>query len=129
MSPRAIPPRAPLPPVIRRFRWWFLVPPGVAVVAHIAVFLPGLLEGSGRFPIWWQWGLPVLTFVPLIITTAWMFVTLRRITRAVRASGFHACTHCVHDLRGLGQTGLCPECGKAFDIEADRKSWARAKIV
>ena len=40
----------------------------------------------------------------------------------VRSEG-RMCTHCAHDLRGLEDRGVCPECGKEFDVEADRRRW------
>lgn len=46
--------------------------------------------------------------------------------RAFERAGGRLCTHCRYDLRGLGDTGLCPECGKPFDIARDAEAWARA---
>jgi len=52
-----------------------------------------------------------------------------RIKRAVTAASGRACTNCLQDLNGLGDTGRCPECGRAFDIAADQRLWKRAKIL
>lgn len=28
-----------------------------------------------------------------------------------------ACVHCQYDLGGLGRRGVCPECGRSFDLD------------
>jgi hypothetical protein len=29
----------------------------------------------------------------------------------------------------MGDTGVCPECGRRFDIAADHRSWERARLL
>jgi hypothetical protein len=49
------------------------------------------------------------------------------IMRGVRSTGelgdLRCCLHCRHDLRGLDERGICPECGTAYDIEYARARW------
>lgn len=55
--------------------------------------------------------------------TAWAHARVRRTWRTAEG---RLCTRCGQDLRGLGDAGLCPECGKPFDIARDAAAWARA---
>lgn len=68
---------------------------------------------------------------------AWMvagFITLcviaivRHRTLRSRWNAAHGrlCVHCAYNLRSLGEHGICPECGKPFDIARDAEAWARA---
>lgn len=42
-----------------------------------------------------------------------------------RARSFHGrmCGNCLHDLRGLGDAGKCPECGHPFSLDQLRCYW------
>jgi len=75
-----------------------------------------------------------------VLFAAWMiagFATLmgtaiirhQALRRSFRAAGGRLCTHCGYDLRTLGEAGLCPECGQAFDARRDAEAWKRAGFV
>lgn len=122
-------PLAPMPSAVKRLNRWYWMPVLfiVAVVASSLVpDLRSLVEVGLRLPDWVRY---LVLAAPFALPPLIVFFDLLRINRAVWSSNFRCCTHCVQDLNGLADKGLCPECGKAFDIEADRKSWARAKIV
>ncbi len=74
----------------------------------------------------------VSRFVPLAMGLAPIVVLLpfwhwrvRRLRRALFASRFRLCTRCGYDVSTLGETGICPECGGAYDAEADVALWER----
>ena len=77
-------------------------------------------------------GIPTLAFsLALILVPGMLVIAIHgravfRIRRAVEASYGHSCLACVYDLRGLGDTGTCPECGHLFCIDQDRKTWTAA---
>jgi len=78
------------------------------------------------------WGRLLFALAILVPTLATLGVMLwgdRRIKRAVRATGGRSCTVCLYDLRNLGDTGTCPECGRPFDTAADRAMWGRVNIL
>jgi len=65
----------------------------------------------------------------ILLVTLWIVLRgYRRIKPAVVAASGRACVGCVHDLNGLGNSGTCPECGRAFDLAADQRSWSRARM-
>jgi hypothetical protein len=78
---------------------------------------------------WWRAGILIVAFVPNVIAIVFVWRGRQRIKRAVHASSGRACTHCVHDLSGLGETGTCPECGYAFDAAVDQRRWAQANML
>lgn len=114
-----------LPPVVRRLvpkPWvvlvlWFLVPIGLLIVMGTNAVMPEHL-----------W-IPVLMWSVVLLTPrvlGWWY--LRRYQRLFRAAGGRLCVSCGQDLRGLGESGICPECGQAFDVQLDRRRWKAAGI-
>ena len=116
---------APLPPAIRRTLWWFAVPT-VCTVAGLAALLSSNLGDADSLPSIMQmmlYSLPILASVVLAIGT--IARNQRRVVRAVQTTGGRSCVKCMHDLRGLGDTGTCPTCKRPFNTVADQCSWAR----
>lgn len=76
-------------------------------------------------------GVVVLTlfFVPVFVISPIMQLPRRHIRRAWRDSGGRLCTHCAYDLSALEPEGLCPECGRAFDVESDAMLWKNAGLT
>jgi hypothetical protein len=97
---------------------------GAAVLSS----MPSIRSAMPTSNYWWSVGIPLVIFVPNFVAVVLVWSGRRRIRRAVRASGGRACTYCVHDLSGLGDTGTCPECGHAFDAAADARRWARVHM-
>lgn len=121
--------RAPMPSAVRRLGWWFALPLVVAGAVPIANRIPAVHSAMGA-PTPWIWvGLPALLLAPNAVTIIAVWRGLRRVRSAVGAASGHACTSCLYDLTGLGDTGLCPECGRPFDIVIDRRSWAGVKML
>lgn len=48
----------------------------------------------------------------------------RRVGRRIREDGYQVCP-CGYSLKGLSQTGNCPECGREFDLEVLPVLWHR----
>jgi hypothetical protein len=47
----------------------------------------------------------------------------RRRYREAKSSDFRRCTKCMHDLAGLAEEGVCPECGAPFTLVALEQAW------
>lgn len=122
-------PPAPLPPAVRRYE---LLTATVVVCSTLAaVAAPFVLRIVAPWisPLWALPGIP-LAIVTTTFGTIWL--TRRRtarMKRAVRDAAGRACVVCVYDLSGLGETGVCAECGRRFDIAVDRRSWERARML
>lgn len=121
--------RAPLPPALRRYEVW--VAAVFVCTALGAVAAPFVLR---RVAPWISplWALPGIPLVIVTMTFGAIWYSRRRtakIRSAVRAASGRACLGCVYDLSGMGETGACPECGRPFNIPADRRSWERAQML
>ncbi len=53
----------------------------------------------------------------------------RKHYRDARSSNFRRCTRCMHDLAGLADEGVCPECGTPFTLVALEQAWKTAAKV
>jgi hypothetical protein len=69
----------------------------------------------------WDWCLPVVVFWAPALFIRWRF------EKEMVASGFGLCCHCGFDLRGSPAVGVCPECGKAYDLPSMRREWILAQ--
>jgi hypothetical protein len=119
-------PQAPVPPVVRRYEVWIAAMfVCITVVAVAAPFVLWRLVPRVS-PLWALPGIP-LVIVTTTFGTIWYTRRHKaRIKRAVLAASGRACVACVYDLGGMSDTGDCPECGRRFDIAADRRSWKQA---
>ncbi len=84
-----------------------------------------------RGPLGWPRGgfyrvLPLtLIAVPWVVFLPLWIWRVRRFRRALLASRLRLCTFCGYDVSTLGVTGVCPECGNAFDAARDVAVWER----
>jgi hypothetical protein len=63
--------------------------------------------------------------VPLIIGSCIVLMVLdARTRRRLQASGCVMCPHCEHDLNGLADEGVCPECGEPFSASGLAEAWS-----
>ncbi|HRQ71555.1 MAG TPA: hypothetical protein PLU35_00840 [Phycisphaerales bacterium] len=53
----------------------------------------------------------------LMLRAAWL------LRRDLLASGGRLCTRCCHDLTGLPDSGVCPECGTSYDPDTLKHYW------
>ena len=115
-----------MPPVVKRLGWWF-GGPLLVIPASMLVFLwPGSTRMLVAGGMWTALLMPAAIFAPTFIAMAIVLRGLNRIKRALQAAEGRACVACIYDLRGLGDTGTCPECGHLFCIKQDRKAWTMA---
>ena len=80
---------------------------------------------------WYKWindhGLGgVVGFVPLFVVIGITGYVQVRLRRKFAASEGRMCTKCAHSLVGIGDVGVCPECGEGFHTEVDRVTWKNA---
>jgi hypothetical protein len=59
--------------------------------------------------------------VPILVV--WFTWSTTRIKKRARALHARMCGRCGHDLTGLGDSGVCGECGRAFDMGSQRRLW------
>lgn len=71
------------------------------------------------------WGLTQLLVI--VVTIAGMLKERRWRSRARSLQG-RMCGNCLHDLRGLGDAGHCPECGHPFSLDQLRRYWKGVEI-
>lgn len=97
----------------------------------VAVAAPFVLRRVAPWisPLWALPGIPLAVVTTTFGTIWYSRRRTARIKRAVRAASGRACLGCVYDLGGMGDTGVCPECGRRFDIAADQRSWERARML
>ncbi len=129
VNPTPTQPSAPLPPAVRRYELWIAAVFICTTLAAVAT--PFVLRRVAPWisPLWALPGIP-LAIVTTTLGTIWYSRrATARIRRAVQAASGRACLACVYDLNGMGATGACPECGRRFDIAADRRSWEQARML
>lgn len=84
------------------------------------MFVPGLPGPK------WMWSL-----VPMpmqIACVAWFVLGTLKLQRSVRAHDGRVCWHCSYILEGLENRGLCPECGREYDVHDLREKWMVPKV-
>jgi len=64
-----------------------------------------------------------LCFLLIMPVTAQL--TAKSLRRRIRVHDGNICLDCSYALKGLGQSGKCPECGAGFNVRSNRKAWAR----
>lgn len=79
--------------------------------------------------MWPGFVLPLVFMLPVFVAIMGNAIGLRRIRARLVAAEGRLCIHCMHELRGLADQGVCPECGRAFDLQADRRRWVRAGML
>lgn len=113
--------------------------------------IPALKRGVWSFLAWTMFGVAMtLAYVALTIywfnapkwaagaaipTTifqsigAWRWVRWnRRVRDTVNQPHGELCLHCLYPIAGLGDSGRCPECGKAFELANVRRVWSEFKV-
>jgi len=100
----------------------------LCVVTALAVaFLRGPLGWNKRGPA--RYVTMGLGFVPALVIFPYVHHSRRHIRRAWHVSRGRLCTHCAYDLSTLEPAGICPECGRAYDVESDALLWKLAGLT
>jgi len=90
-------------------------------VIPVVLIITAVLRGNSPLP-----GILLGAAIELIGgSIAWSTFLARngRLRRRLRAASGRLCVHCTFDLRGMDDTGTCPECGRPFDAARDRQRW------
>ncbi|MCE9618340.1 MAG: hypothetical protein K8R92_00325 [Planctomycetes bacterium] len=122
------------PLVVRRLVWWWLLPLCISVTGatwdafqdpNARVALLAANPSQYWFNVYLRIG---ILWASIMIALFAVWKGLRRIKRAYAAADGRICTGCLHDVSGLGESGLCPECGRPFEIAEDWRSWKQAGV-
>ena len=102
----------------------------VLLAITISLAAPGLVLLRDPLSIprepWGRYGPLVLALIPLFIMWPMFFLGRRRMHTEFNEAGGRLCTHCAYNLAPMGERGICPECGKAFDAQTDEAMWTKA---
>jgi hypothetical protein len=71
----------------------------------------------------YRYGALFLGLPPVVVLLPWWFFRTRSIRKALLESEGRLCTHCAYNVSTLAPSGVCPECGKPYDIEKDKPLW------
>ena len=104
-----------------RLYFWLVLP--TLLLSQVVLWARALGMGTGPAS---RWILPaIFTLVVATVAFVWIYsiVQNRSARRAFVKSKGRTCTGCLYDLNGMGETGVCAECGHAFDVESDARAW------
>lgn len=92
----------------------------IALVLLLIIGLPNLpLPG-----LWKGLALAVGMFPAAVLLPLWNW-RMRGLRAAVARTGGRMCPACGYDVAALPPSGVCPECGGAYDIARDAPLWNR----
>ncbi len=108
---------------MKRAMWRFIAIIGVGALASIIV---PVFVSPRTIPVW---AYVIACMVPgLMMSAAGMwygFATRKQVLRAARLQ-YRVCWNCGYHLRGLAESGSCPECGDAYTGPTLREKWGGA---
>ncbi len=93
------------------------MPALVLAIAWYGLAKAGMTQGRATGFV-----VPVIGVLTLAGQAVWFF-SLLRLRRRLRKALGRLCLQCAYDLSGLGESGCCPECGRPFEVKADRARW------
>lgn len=120
--------RTHLPPHVARLQYRVNPARYLATAAIAGIALLYWFGNSGA------WTMPLLiaaTVISLAIDcadTLGRWRKLQKLRQRVMVAGGRVCGECAYDLSGLGDGGVCPECGGTFDIARERERWRAAGV-
>jgi hypothetical protein len=113
------------PPVLRRLGRNFLIASFASAISAIAMVILRDPLSIPREP-WGRYGPLFISLLPLFVFLPWASWHSRRLRRDFAANKGRLCIHCAYIVGPLGERGTCPECGHAFDANADAARWEAA---
>lgn len=107
-----------------------MLPVAGVLVLQLFVKVPPISGWTAKYPLF-----AVVPVGATFATTLLMVFSMKLLTRrrdlardrlyeAVRQAEYRVCPRCCFDLRGHGERGTCPECGRPFDSANLRATWA-----
>lgn len=78
---------------------------------------------------WYAWVRVALGFASLVSLFVLQAFDNRSVRRIFNAANGQLCIHCAYDLSALGDPGRCPECGSAYLLVENARSWQAAGFV
>ncbi|MBX3361436.1 MAG: hypothetical protein KF912_14355 [Phycisphaeraceae bacterium] len=72
-------------------------------------------------------GVPLVFLADAVASLTLDAARVRRVRGPLREARGRLCPDCLHDLRGIGDEGACPECGEAFSKESLADWWGRVE--
>jgi hypothetical protein len=97
-----------------RWMWYFF---GAQMLFVLSGFLAFWIPPSvGTSYQWSRLAIPFAMFGVLLL------FAIRR-SRRIKRCEFKVCYACGYDLRGLDESGVCPECGRAYEIASLIRKW------
>lgn len=113
-----------LPPFVKRSFVIFMAI--IAFGSLLSIGVPLLLRPGGSVPTWLYVVAVALPGAGMGLAGAWFGLAAQRHVKQAVAKQYRVCWHCNYHLRGLGDNGTCPECGKKFVLEELRELWKGA---
>lgn len=105
------------------------------LVGLVAVFTATLIDAVGRGNAWvgahraHLWGalafLYVFALVSHVVNWQGQRYTFDRLRALLVSRRLEVCLRCGYSVSGIGETGVCPECGRPFELRALRDEWKK----
>lgn len=109
-----------MPPYLRRTLVRFFV---IIVIGSVLSVVVPMVLSPRRVHLSVYIAAVALPGVAMGLAGAWFgFATNKHIKRAAELK-FRVCWECGYHLRGLGDEGTCPECGKTYTLAELREKW------
>lgn len=115
----------PYPPIALRGLWTCILLPQVVIITGIEVLSRYQLLHPGT-----ALGVTASMLPPVggVVGCVLWRRKLRRLRQRVADAEGCVCVRCGYSVQGLGESGVCPECGLAFDRARTLQAWICAKI-
>lgn len=129
--------RSHIPPILRRWSrvgigvyvlWVLMTATGFMILHFTMSAAVSPLQGIGYTVLVSTLGVCGLTQLLVIVFTIADLLMVRRWRSRARSLQGRMCGNCLHDLRGLGDAGHCPECGHPFSLDQLRRYWKGVEI-
>ncbi|HVU64413.1 MAG TPA: hypothetical protein VHC70_10580 [Phycisphaerales bacterium] len=98
----------------------YLLPVLLLPTAFVALGLIVHRAIPGKFP---EWPFPLVGALAALLGVAKWMSDIYRIRRILRIHGRFLCLNCHYPLKGLADSGNCPECDHPYDRATTERRW------